>query len=82
MDTSTSMILLAIVVTTGKWSKGKGLDVRTVIQAVFLALMLAVIGESQPAFAKKFGILILVGAVFYYAPSILEKTSLSKKPVK
>lgn len=82
MDTSTSMILLAVVVTTGKWSQGKGLDIRVVIQAVFLAVMLAVLGESQPAFAKKFGVLILVGAVFYYVPSVLEKTGLSKKSAK
>ena len=82
MDTSTSMILTAILATAGSWAKGKGVSVRMAVAAVFLGIMLSVIGQSEPKFAKQFGILILVSATFAYAPAILGKIQLNKKPAK
>lgn len=78
MDTSTSMILTAILATTGTWAKGKGLSVRMAVAAVFLGIMLTIIGQSEPKFAKQFGVLILVSATFAYAPAILNKIQLGK----
>lgn len=78
MDTSTSALLTGVVVTAGKWSSGDGISVRTVLGAIFLAIILTVMNEANEKFARQFGVLILVGAVFRYAPKIIEKTGLAK----
>jgi hypothetical protein len=82
MDTSSSVLLTAIIVTAGQWANGKGLTVRIALAAVFLALMLSVIGETQPKFSRQFALLILVSATLAYAPIIIQKSGLSKRSAK
>lgn len=78
MDTSTSALLTGVIVTAGQWSQGKGLTVRVILSAVFLAIMLTVLSQANEKLAKQFALLILVGAVITYTPSIIEKSGLGK----
>lgn len=82
MDTSTSTLMTGLIVTGGQVSQGKGVDLKVVLSVLFLAIMLSVIGDSNAKFAQRFGLLILVGAVFAYAPSIIKGVGLNSKGAK
>lgn len=77
MDTSTSTLLTGLIVLGGQVSNGKGIDLKIIIAVLFMAIMLSVMGEGNAKFAQKFGLLILVCAVFGYGPAILKSTGLS-----
>lgn len=77
MDTTTSTLLSGLIVIGGQVSEGKGVSLKIIIAVLFMAMMLSVMGEGNAKFAQKFGLLILVCAVFGYGPSILDKTGLT-----
>lgn len=73
MDTTTSVVLTASIVSVGRWSEGKSLSVDVVVGGAALAIMLAAMGSANEAFAEKFALLILVAASFKYLVPIAKK---------
>lgn len=72
MDTSTSTLLTATVVTGGIWAEGKAtLTPRVLFAGVILAIMLTIMSQANAKLSQQFGALILVAAVFRYVPSIV-----------
>ena len=67
MNTTTSVVATGLVVSAGRWSQGKGVDIKTFIGVGVLAIFLAIIGEGNAKLAQQFGALILVAAVLIYA---------------
>lgn len=78
MNTTTSTVLTAVIVTTGQWSQGKSLSIRIFVGMGMVAIFLAVIAEADAEMAQKFGALILIAAVFLYGPSITKKLGFTK----
>lgn len=66
MDATTSAVATGVVVTVGRWTEGKGLEAKVVIGAGFYAIVLSVIADSQPDFAGKIAVLVLVTALLIY----------------
>lgn len=79
MNTTTSTILTFTLVTAGRWSEGKGIELNIAIAAVTLGIMLSVLADANEEFASKVGLLIVVGAAFRYLPGLVSKTGLNKK---
>lgn len=79
MDTTTSALLTGLIVTGGQVANGKGISIKVVIAVLFLAMILSLMSNANDTLARKFGILILVGATFAYAPAIVDKLGLGKK---
>jgi uncharacterized protein involved in response to NO len=73
-----SLALTGVVVTTGRWSKGESLSARPVVGLAFAAVVLALFSEADPEFASQFALLILIGSLFVYGPSIVKKVGLTK----
>lgn len=82
MDTSTSALLTSVLVVSGQWANGKGITTRVVLGGIFLAIVLSVMSNANEKLAKQFGLLILVGAVITYVPTILTKTGIGKPEAK
>lgn len=70
MNTTTSTVLTFTLVTAGRWSEGKGIELNIAIAAVTLGLMLSVLADSNQGFAEKVGLLVLVAAAFRYVPRL------------
>lgn len=70
MDAASGAITTGVVVTVGRWTQGKGLEARVVIGAGVYAIILSSIAGSQPDFAGKIAVLVLVTALLIYAQPI------------
>lgn len=84
MDTSTSVLLTGVIVAWGQWSEGQTSPsgkARIIFGALFLAIILTVLSDTNEKLAKQFGILILVAATMRYSLSIVGKSNITK-PVK
>lgn len=77
MNTTTSVVATASIVTVGRMSAGKPMDVKIVVGAGFLTLGLVVLPDEL---AAKFAFMILIVASFTYVPSIANKAGLTKLP--
>lgn len=78
MDTTTSMLLAGSLVIVGRWTQNKPINARIVIGIVGSALFLSLIGQANEELARAFGGIVLITAVFTYAPGILKKVGLIK----
>jgi hypothetical protein len=78
MKPQTTVILTTGVVVAGHWADGEVLSFPIIIGGLFLATIIATLGESQPELASGFAYLILVGAVITYVGKILKNVGLSK----
>ena len=79
MDTTTSVVLAVIITAVGEWSKPDGkLSVKLVIGMMVLALFLSAMESANADFAKKFAMLILVGAIFVNVIPITKKLGFTK----
>lgn len=78
MNTTNAVLMTGLLVVAGRWADGKPLDIKLAVGTAGLALFLAVMNASQPELAGKFAVLVLVGAVFLYGPTIVKKTGLTK----
>lgn len=76
MEPVNAAVLTGTVVTAGTWAAGKPLTIRTVVGATVVAVGLAAMNDSAPQLANRFGVLILVVALFMYAPAVLWKAGL------
>lgn len=71
-------VVVAVMTTLGRWARGKGLTIDTVVGVVFLAVALAVIEAGNEKLARAFGTLIVVGVAFAHVPTLLNATGLVK----
>lgn len=72
-------ILVGLMTTLGRWAKGKGLTIDTVVGVVVLALSLALIEQANEKLARAFGTLVVVGVALVHAPIIIDATGLVGK---
>lgn len=74
MDTTTSVVLAVIITAVGQWAKPDGkVSVKLVIGMMVLTLFLSAMDSANSELAKKFALLILVGAIFANAIPITKK---------
>ncbi len=78
MNITTSTVLTFTLVTAGRWSEGKGIELNVAIAAVTLGVILTVLAGSNEAFAEKVGLLIVVAAVFRYVPTLVKNAKIGK----
>lgn len=79
MDTTTSVVATAAVVTVGEWSKpDKRFGIKRVVGFMMLAILLAAMEAANQKFARQFAALLLVGALFTYAIPISKKLGFTK----
>jgi len=79
MNPVIASLLVGAMTTFGRWAKGKGLTVDTVVGVVFLALCLSLIEQANEKLARSFGLLVVVGVGIVYAPIIIDATGLAGK---
>lgn len=72
-------VLVGLMTTLGRWAKGKGLTIDTVVGVVVLALSLALIEQANEKLARAFGALVVVGVALVHAPIIIDATGLVGK---
>lgn len=73
MDTTTSVIATGLVVTVGRWSDEKKLDVKMFVGFGVLAVFFAVMQSANDKLAQQFALLVLVTAVLLYGVPIGKK---------
>lgn len=74
MDTTTSVLLTAIVVTAGQWAKkDEGPSIKIVVGGMVLAIMLSAMSQANEKLASQFSALVLVGAILIYIQPIVKK---------
>lgn len=79
MDTTTSVVATAVVVSVGEWSKpDRKFSIRNVVGFMMLAIFLAALEAGNEKFARQFAALILVSALFVYAIPISKKLGFTK----
>jgi len=71
MNPIPAAILTATITTLGRWAKGKGMTVDTVVGLVFLAVFLAALEQANAKLARAFGALIVVSVAIVHLPAIL-----------
>lgn len=71
MNTTTSVVATAAIVTAGRWSEGKGIELKVAIGATTLGIFLAVLDSANEQFASQLALLVLIVALFRYVPSIV-----------
>lgn len=78
MNTTNAVVLTGLIVVAGHWANGKQMSIRLAIGTGALALFLSALNQSSPDLAAKFSMLILLAAVFMYAPGVAKKAGLTK----
>lgn len=78
VSASGSMVLTGVTVVAGQWSKGNLLPARAVIGLGFTAIVIALLSEADPEFGAQFALLVLIGAIFVYGPSIAKKLGVAR----
>lgn len=72
-------VLTGVTVTIGQWSQDKGLTINVVVGSTVFAIVLAGMNEVSPELAGKFGLLVMVIALFMYGPAIAWKLGMVDK---
>lgn len=79
MDTTTSVVLTAVVVGMGQWAKkDEGPSIKIVVGGMALAVMLSALSNADEKLASQFATLILIGALLVYVEPITKKLGFSK----
>lgn len=78
MDTTSSVVLTGVIVTTGQWAKGKGITPRILLGLGFVAISLAVISQINDDLARGFALLIVLLALMMYGVPIAQKMGFAK----
>lgn len=73
MDTTTSAVATVLITAAGQWAKGKTISIKLVIGLMVLAISLAAMDSANEDLAKKFALLILVGALLTNVVPITKK---------
>jgi hypothetical protein len=74
MRASSIVLLTALIVLLGKWSKGESVNAKIIVGGLFAALMISMLDSAQPKLAKGFAWLFFAGAALNYTGSILGNT--------
>jgi hypothetical protein len=72
MNSSTIVLLAAVIVLIGKWSQGKKVNATIIVGGIFAALMISMMDSAAPSLAKGFAYLFLVTAFLTYANDIFK----------
>lgn len=75
MKASSIVLLTALLVLLGKWSKGEKVEAKIVVGGLFSALLISLLDSSQPKLARGFAFLFLAGAALTYLGPILGNTT-------
>lgn len=75
MNTTNAAVGVGALVVVGRWSEGKGMDVKVVVGVIGLAVLLALLPDQ---IAGPFAALIIVAALFRYVPAIVGATKLGE----
>ncbi len=78
MDTTTSVVLSAVVVAAGRWSQGQSVTIKIVVGGAVLAVMLAGLESANADLASKFALLVLVTSLLVYLVPIVRKLGYAK----
>jgi len=78
MSPVVAAVTVAAMTTLGRWARGKGLTVETVVGLVGVALGLAVIEQANPKLARGFGTLVVIGVAVAHLPIIINASGLAK----
>jgi hypothetical protein len=68
---------VAAMTTLGRWARGKGLTIDTVVGLVGVALGLAVIEQANAKLARGLGALVVIGVAAAHLPILLDQTGLT-----
>lgn len=68
---------VAAMTTLGRWARGKGLTIDTVLGVVGVALGLAIIDQANAKLARGLGALIVIGVAAAHLPTLLNATGLT-----
>src|SRR5688572_10772510 len=71
-------VMVGLMTTLGRWARGKGLTVDTVVGVAVLAVTLAIIEQGNEKLARGFGLLVVLGVALVHAGPILDATGLTK----
>lgn len=71
--TTTAAVATAVIVTAGRFSQGKPIDVGIAIGAGAFAIGLSLISAADEKIARQFAFMVLFLAMVLYLPSIVEK---------
>ena len=82
MNTTNAAVATGIIVTAGRWSEGKGIDLKVAIGVTVFALGLALLSGANEKLAQQFSVLVLVTALLRYTISITKGIGLSGKEKK
>lgn len=69
-------LLVGALTTIGRWSRGKGLTIDTVLGVLGVAFGLAIIEQFNKDLAKAFSALVIVAVAWVHLPHILKQTGL------
>lgn len=78
MQVSTSVVGTALVVSVGRWSQKKQIEVAQFVGIAVLAVGLTILTDANPDFGSKFSTLIFAAALFYYMVPITKRLGWTK----
>lgn len=78
IGTGTTVLATAGITALGLWSVDKKISMKFVVGSGVYAAGLAIVGEANPEFAAKLGLLVFITALLVYAPSVAVKLGLVK----
>lgn len=73
MNPANAAILTGVIVTLGRWSEGKKIDIRVVVGVTLLALFLSIMSQTQNKMATGFSLLIVIAALLKYTIPISKR---------
>lgn len=74
MKASNIILLAALLVLMGKWSRNQKVTSGIIVGGLFSALVISILDSSQPKLARGFAYLFLVAAALEYLSPILGNT--------
>ena len=76
IGTGTTVLATAGVVALGIWANDKTISMKYVVGTGMYAAGLSIVGEANPDFAAKVGLLVFVTAILVYGPAVAAKLGL------
>lgn len=79
MNPIVASVLAGTLTLLGRWARGKGFDVTTVVGIGGIAIALSIIDQIDSKIARSFGVLVVLAIALAQFPYIAEKTGLGKQ---
>lgn len=79
MDTTTATATSIVVVIAGRWAQDKPISGTVVVGGAALALFLAVLDNVDSGLASKFGLAVLLTALFTYGVPLARKLGWTRR---